>query len=205
MVPYWVVFCDIVCQVFLSLSPEYVKMVLSDSVSDPIKYDVYCSRCFCFAVPLTMLFASVLSVATGVGGCWWTISARAVLVEVDFWQFSNNLPSSYSVTYAVTFLWCCILHALVYSTGAYILLVCWILVLVKNILRLCFVPPVLICSMHGSICGESFRFFCILLFRMDVLRCNSETEWFVLRFQFSALSATPPGSLGPSTLWVIWL
>ena len=46
MVPYRVVFCVVVCQVFLSLSPEYAGMVLSDSISDPIKYHVYCSRSF---------------------------------------------------------------------------------------------------------------------------------------------------------------
>ena len=39
---------------------------------------------FYFAIPLTMMFAAVLSVATGVGGCMWPISAKAVLVEVDF-------------------------------------------------------------------------------------------------------------------------
>ena len=46
MVPYWVVFCDIVCQVFLSLFPEYTEMVVSDSISDPIKSHVYCSIYF---------------------------------------------------------------------------------------------------------------------------------------------------------------
>ena len=78
------VFCDIVCQVFLSLFPEYVAMVLSDSVSDPIKYHVNCLRSFFFSVLLTMLFAAVFSVATYVGGCWWPISDRAVLIEVAF-------------------------------------------------------------------------------------------------------------------------
>ena len=41
MVPYRVVICDIVCQVFLSLFPEYVEMVFPDSVSDLIKSHVY--------------------------------------------------------------------------------------------------------------------------------------------------------------------
>ena len=39
---------------------------------------------FCFAVPLTMLFANVLSVSTGVGGYWWSMSARAIVVAVAF-------------------------------------------------------------------------------------------------------------------------
>ena len=39
---------------------------------------------FFFAVPLTMIFAALLSVVTGLSGCWWPISARAILVEVDF-------------------------------------------------------------------------------------------------------------------------
>ena len=84
MMPYWVVFCDIVCQVFLYLFPEYVEMVLSDSVSDPIKSHVYCLRSFCFAVLLTMLIAAVLYVATGVSGCRWPIYTRDILIEVDF-------------------------------------------------------------------------------------------------------------------------
>ena len=59
---------------------------------------------FCFAVPLTMLFVAVLSVANGVGGCRWPISARDALIEVFFLQFSNNPPSSASVADAMTFL-----------------------------------------------------------------------------------------------------
>ena len=82
MVPYWMVFCDMVCQVFLSLFPEYAEMVLSDSVSDPIKSNVYCKIYFCFAVLLNMLFATVFYVAIGVGGCRWTIYTRAALIEV---------------------------------------------------------------------------------------------------------------------------
>ena len=46
MVPYRVVFCDIFCQVFISFFPEYVEMVFLDSVSDPIKYHVYCTISF---------------------------------------------------------------------------------------------------------------------------------------------------------------
>ena len=37
---------------------------------------------FCFDFTLTMLFDAVLSVVTGVGGCWWPISTRAVLMDV---------------------------------------------------------------------------------------------------------------------------
>ena len=81
MVPYRVVLCDIVCQFFLSLFPEYVEMVFPDSVSDPIKFHVYCSI-FRFSVLLTMLFAAVLYVATGVGSCRWPIFARFILIEV---------------------------------------------------------------------------------------------------------------------------
>ena len=56
-----------------------------------------------------MLFAAVLSVATGVGGYGWTISDRAVHVDIDFWKFSNNSPNSASVAEATTFLM--ILHS----------------------------------------------------------------------------------------------
>ena len=59
---------------------------------------------FCFAVLFMMLFATVLFVATGVGGYEWPISARAVRMDVAFWQFSNNPPNSASVADAMTFL-----------------------------------------------------------------------------------------------------
>ena len=79
-------------------------MVLSFSVSDAIKYHVYFSVFFCFSVPLTILFVAVLSVATGFGSCWWNISSRAVLMDVAFWQFSNNHPNYDFVDDAMTFL-----------------------------------------------------------------------------------------------------
>ena len=76
-----------------------------------------------------MLFAAVLSVAAGVVGCLCPISARAILMAVAFWQFSNNPPNYVSVAYVITFL--IILHSTCTSLfgGALILLVCWILVL----------------------------------------------------------------------------
>ena len=72
-------------------------MVLSYSISDPIKNHVNGSRYFCFAIPLTMLFSYVLSFATGVGGYWYPISARSILMAVAFYQFSNNPPNYDSV------------------------------------------------------------------------------------------------------------
>ena len=65
---------------------------------------------FCCAIPLTMLFAAVLSFSTGVVGCWWPIYDRAVLMAVAFWQYSNNSPNSASMDDANTFL--IILHYL---------------------------------------------------------------------------------------------
>ena len=59
---------------------------------------------FCFAVPFTMLFVAVLSVAAGVGGCEWPIYDREVCMDVAFWKFSNNPPNSDSVANAITFL-----------------------------------------------------------------------------------------------------
>ena len=51
-----------------------------------------------------MLFYSVLYIATGVGDFWWPISARAILVDVDLWQFSKNPPSSDSLSDVITLL-----------------------------------------------------------------------------------------------------
>ena len=81
-----------------------MEMIFSYSVSDPIKYHVYCSGSFCFAVPLTMIFVVVLSVATSVGGCGWPIFARDVLMDVAFCQFSNIPPNSASVSDTMKFL-----------------------------------------------------------------------------------------------------
>ena len=59
---------------------------------------------FCFDITFTMLFAAVLSIATGVCGCEWLISARAVRIDVAFWQFSNNPPNSASMADSMAFL-----------------------------------------------------------------------------------------------------
>ena len=59
---------------------------------------------FCFAVPLTILFVTVLSIATDIVGCWWPISARAVLMDVAFRKFSNNPPDYASVTDVIKFI-----------------------------------------------------------------------------------------------------
>ena len=88
---------------------------------------------FCFDVPFTILFVAVLSVATGFGSCWWNISSRAVLMDVAFWQFSNNHPNYDFVDDAMTFL--IMLHSTCTGpfSGAYLESVFWSLVLGKNI------------------------------------------------------------------------
>ena len=93
VVPYWVLSYHITPQVFLSLFPEYVEIILSYSVSDPIKYHVYCFGFF-FLFYSRFMFAGVFSVAAGVGGCEWLVSAREVCIDVVFWEFSNNPPNS---------------------------------------------------------------------------------------------------------------
>ena len=200
MVPHRVVFCDIFCQVFLSFFPEYVEMFLSDSASDPIKSHVYGSIFF-------LLFCFVdYAVCRCIVCCHrWTISARAVLIEVSFWHFPNNPPSSASMADAIKIIMMLNSTCTGTSSGGISWIGVFYFVPRKNILRLFFVPLVLICRIHRSICGESFHFFCILLLCLDVLRCNWETEWFFLQFKFSALSALPPGILGPLTLCGLWI
>ena len=51
-----------------------------------------------------MLFVTVLSVATGSGGCGWSISDSLVRMDVAFCQFSNHPPNSASVYDDMTFL-----------------------------------------------------------------------------------------------------
>ena len=100
-----------------------------------------------------MLFAAVLSVANGVGGCWWPIYAGAVLMDVTFWQFLNNPPNYASVANAMKFL--VILNST--RTGPFYRGITGISVLNfgarKNMHLLCFVPMVLIYRMHPNICG----------------------------------------------------
>ena len=152
--PEWVFFCDITRKGFLSLFLEYVEIIFSYSVSDPIKYHEYCSEYVCFPVPLTMLFAAVLSVVKGVGGCGWPISDREILMDVAFWQFSNNPPNSASVADVMIFL----IMLGCTCTGTFYRYIYCIGVLDvgprKNIRLLCFVPPILICRMNPNICGE---------------------------------------------------
>ena len=68
-------------------------MILSHSASDPITFHVYC--CGFFPVPLVIMFAVVLSIATSVGGCWRPISDWELHMDVVFWKFSNN-PTNYA-------------------------------------------------------------------------------------------------------------
>ena len=85
--------------------------------------------------------------------------------------------------------------------GEFLLSVCFILVLGKNIHLICFVPPVLICGMHLNICGESFRLFYIMLLRLDVSCCNLRSDlstFWILLFVFSV---PPTVILVPLTLW----
>ena len=99
-----------------------------------------------------MMIATVLSLATSVGGCWWPISDGDVLVAVTVWKFSNHPPNSDSVADALHSSLCCIIHVLVLFMGTLIVLVRWVLVLGNNIYLLCFVPLVLICRMHLNTC-----------------------------------------------------
>ena len=99
-----------------------------------------------------MLFDAVLYVTTGVGGCGWPISAWAVLMDVAFWQFSNNPPNYDSVVDAMVFL--IMLHYTFTGTftGAFIVSICWILVQ-KRIHLLFFMPLFLIRRIHPNIYG----------------------------------------------------
>ena len=131
---------------------------------------------FCFEVLFTMIFAAVFSIATGVGGFEWPISARAVSIDVALRQFSNNPPNSASVADSITFL--ITLHST--CNGPFYRYINCIGVFDfgtrKNTHLLFFVPLVLICRMHPNIYGESFRFFCIMLLHLYVNCCNLKID-----------------------------
>ena len=95
----------------------------------------------------------MFSVATGVGGCEWENSSRAVYTDVSFRKLSNN-PPKFFVADAMTFFM--ILHSTcngLFSGG-----IAFIGVLnfgpSKNIHLLCFVNIVLRCRLHPNIFGE---------------------------------------------------
>ena len=108
---------------------------------------------FLFSVPLTILFSAALSVATGIGGCWWPIYAKTVIMDINYWQFSYNPPNSASIADAMKFL------IVLYSTctgpfyGGIACIGVFYFVPQKNIHLPCFVPLVLICRMHPNIYG----------------------------------------------------
>ena len=151
MVTYWVVFCDIIHQVF-PFFPEYVEMILSYSVSDPIKSHVYCSWPFCFQfrwifclplccpLPLTLVFLSGPFLIGPFSRVPLSDSVQISLPILIPWL----MPCYLSLF--------CIINSLLRFPWALLVLVCWILVPVKNIHLIWFVSMVLRCSMHLNIC-----------------------------------------------------
>ena len=59
--------------------------------------------------------------------------------------------------------------------------------------------------MHLNIYGGLFRFFYIMLLRLDVTRCNLRIVLFVSLFMMLSLSLLTTGSSVPLTLLVQWL
>ena len=100
-----------------------------------------------------MLFAAVLSVDTSVGDSGWTIHVRAILTDVAFWQFSNDLPKYASVADSMKFI--IMLQSTCTDTFSGGISCIGVLDFCprKNIHLLCFVHLVLICRMHPNICG----------------------------------------------------
>ena len=159
-------------------------MIFLYSVSEPIKYHffwllliflVFQFHSWC-CLPLYFPLPQVL-VAVGVPFTrgplsWMSLSG----------SFQIILPILLPWMMLWNFSLCCILNAMVPFPGVLFVLVCWILVLGQNIHLLYFMPQVLICRMHPNICGESFRFFCVLLLCMDVSWCNLKTELSILRY-----------------------
>ena len=95
----------------------------------------------------------MLLVATGVGGCGWTISPMDICMNVAFWKFSKHPPNYASLDDAMKFLM--ILHSK--CTGLFYRGIAVIGVLLldferrKNIYLICCMPLVLICRMHMNL------------------------------------------------------
>ena len=153
-----------------------------------------------------MIFYDLLSVNTGIGGCEWPIFARAVRMDVTFWQFSNNPHNSAYMADAMIFL--TILNST--CTGPFYGGIDFIGVFdfgtrKKQIHLFCFMPLVLICGMHPNIYGESFHFFYIMLLRLNVTRCNFRILLSILRSLLFAFSVPLLGSSMSTTFLVQWL
>ena len=110
VVPTWVVFCEIFCQIFLTCLPEYVEMVLSHLILHLIKYHIYRSGLVFFFVPFPMLCTPELYVATGFGDCVWPISSRGGFMEVSVGSFQTVLIIQILCQRPWRFAWCWIPH-----------------------------------------------------------------------------------------------
>ena len=121
-----------------------------------------------------MLFAVVLIVATGAGGCWWPINAKAVLIDISFWYLSNNPPSYASVSDSIPFL--NLLHSTCTVTFSGVIYCIDLMDFGPRgeIIQLCLMLMVMICRIYPSKCGKLFRFFCVLLKCLDMFCCNLE-------------------------------
>ena len=154
-----------------------------------------------------IILAAGFSFSTCVGGCGWPIFAREACMDVEFWQFSNNPPSSASVANFMTIL--IILHSTCtgpFFGGIDIIGVLLIYLVAKKTIHLLYcMLLVLRCWMHLNIYVGLSCFFYILSLCMDVERCNSLNVWFFTMFLFLDVSVPPPWSAVPLMLLVQWL
>ena len=152
-----------------------------------------------------MLFAGVLSVATGVVGCEWPISVRSFCMDVTFCNFLNNPPNSASMADAMISL------VILYFTctgpfyGGIAVIGVLDFLLREKIHLLCFVPLIQRCRMHLNIYGESLRFFYTILLCMDVTRCNLIIVRYIFMSLLLVLYVTPPGILVSLTFLGPWI
>ena len=184
-----------------------MEMCLLYSAPHPNKSHVDCAEYFCFVVPFTVSFEYVLYFSTGIGGCGWTISARAVGTDVTFWRFFKNANNYASVSDVITFL--VILYSKCNGPFSWVVYAIGVLFLDfgprKNNHLLCCMPLVMRCKVHLNIYVGLSCFSDILSLGMDVTHCNSRTVWFISLFLWWFFSVLPPGSSLPFIFLDQWL
>ena len=183
------------------------KLFCCISGANQIKSHINCSGFFCFDVPLTIIFAAVLSVTTGVIGCGWPIMLGQSVWIFTFGIFQRILLIPLQWVMPWGFSWYYISHVRAHFLGALLLLVCccWVLCRGKYIYVLCCINMVLRYIIHLNILVESFHFFYIMSLCLDVTHCNSITGCFVSMSLWLFLYVAPTGSSVPLTLLGQWI
>ena len=200
MVPNWVVFCEVVCDIFLTLLPEYAEVVLSDFITHPIKSHI---NCYGFVSCLSYLQCDLLQ------NCMLPLVLVVVGGPFILGRFTLRWPfDSFQIFFTVQVLWwspwCCesycIWRVLAHYLDTFLRLVFFLVVVLgKSIFQIYYMPLVLRGENHLNKGLWSYHFSCNPLQHLDVMRINLRNGRSVFLSPRWILSELPPGSSVPSS------